>query len=434
MPPQISEADLKAAIEARARHKTSREAAEELGIPESTYKHRLYRAQRKGVSLIETKEEEQDDVGLRGNVDLQNGTGWLELVDYAMPSAEQVLEKYNLDPACWRITRVAPNQWQGFYKKGKGADASAERVTLHQLKIWIERIVPVPVEEAAKILAERIKPLPAPRGKPKVSSTVDLLAVFGIYDAHIGSLCWGEEVGGDYDLQIAGKRVRNAIDDLAASLARNPISKILIPVGNDFMHFDNFRGETTSGRVIVDQDTRYPRVVVACHDLLAYQVDRALEICDDVEILWIGGNHDYVASLHFCHWLAQRYKNDPRVTVDTSPRKRKYRAWGKTLLGFTHGDKINPKDTYRIMAEEASEHWGSATCREWHTGDKHHRKQIDQTSTDSMGKVTFRINPSLAQADFWHYEQGYNAVRCADVWLYSGVGFLGMHTTYARDD
>lgn len=432
--PGISDETLLATQQAVEQYGTVAAASRALGIPDNTLRSRL-----KIIARNKARANGADaqvlPVGLKGDIDAKTGTGWLELTDYKMPSTEDILAKYGLDPLCWRVTRLSPNQWQGFYKTGKNESAKAEKVTLCQLKIWIERIVPESVEAAAKLLAERHKPLPPPRPLPrKPVEGAPQLAVLGIYDAHIGSLCWGEEVGKDYDMKISGDRAKNAIDDLVTDLRKYPIGQVLIPIGNDLMHFDNFRGETTSGRVIVDQDTRYPRVVLACHDVIAHQIDRALEVCDDIDIFWVGGNHDYVASLHFCHWLAQRYRNDPRVKVDTSPKKRKYRVWGQTLLGFTHGDKINPKETYRLMAEEASEHWHGAACREWHTGDKHRRKQIDQTVVDSTGTVTFRINPSLAQSDFWHYEQGYNAVRCADVWRYNEHGFAGMASAYARDE
>jgi hypothetical protein len=428
--PGISDELLIEAREALEKHGTPTAAARALGIPPSTLRSRIVASER----VEKKREETPPPVGVKGDIDIQSGTGWLELTDYKMPSPEDILKKYDLDPLCWRVTRLSPNQWQGFYKKGDKETATAQKVTLCQLKIWIERIVPESVEAVAKVLAERIKPLPAPKKRAiKDITPLAQLAVFGLYDAHIGSLCWGEEVGKDYDTNIAGRRAKNAVDDILDDVGRYEIGKILIPVGNDFMHFDNYRGETSSGRVTVDQDSRYPRVLRACHDVLAHQVDRSLEFCDDIEILLVRGNHDMVASLHLCHWLKQRYRNDPRVSVDVGPGVRKYRTWGKTLLGFTHGDKINPKETFRIMADEASEHWNGAVCREWHTGDKHHRKQIDQVTVDSVGSVTFRINPSLAQSDAWHHEQGYNAVRCADVWRYGEHGFAGMASVYARD-
>ena len=157
-------------------------------------------------------------------------------------------------------------------------------------------------------------------------------------------------------------------------------------------------------------------------------------ICDDVLFLHVGGNHDWVTSLHLAHWMKQRFLNDPRVEVDTVAKPRKYQMWGGTLLGFAHGDRLNPAHVYRHMAEEAREHWATAVCREFHTGDKHHRKQVDQKVVDTHGRVTFRQNPTLAPRDAWTFKMGFDSVRCADAYRYCEHGFAGLHTCYARGD
>jgi len=161
-------------------------------------------------------------------------------------------------------------------------------------------------------------------------------------------------------------------------------------------------------------------------------VDRSLEVAREVELVYVGGNHDFMTSYHMIHWLKQRYARDARVIVDTSPRKRKYKVWGSVLIGLAHGDGLNLKEVYRHMAEECREDWARATCREVHFGGKHHRKQIDQKSVDSYGRVTLRQNPSLSPRDKWTYDMGFDSVRCADVWRYDREGFRGMSAAYAR--
>lgn len=429
----VSDADL---IAINEQHDTKIEAARSLGWPISTYKNRLNRAlaAQKGVAGAQTN---MPEVGVKGDVNKAKGTGWLEITDYEMPSEDQVLSKHNLDPACWRVTRVVPNQWQGFYRKGKRADAQHEVVTLFSLRIYVERIVPEPVEDTVKALASRIKPLPPPKPMKRVrdaSYRQPQLGVLGLYDVHIGALAWEGETDQNNNTTKAVQRCTNAIDDLIGDLAPYNLDRLLVPIGNDFMHFDNERGETTSGNVQVDFDSRYAKVVERCHDVLCHLGDRCLEICDDVEFILVGGNHDRVTSLHFAHWMQQRYRDDMRVSVDTTMHARKYRRWQGVLLGFAHGDRINLKEIYRYMAEEAREDWANATCREFHFGDKHHRKEIDQKTLETVGKVTLRQNPSLSPRDRWTFYHGFDAVRCADAYRYSPHGFAGMTTAYARED
>lgn len=410
--------------------KDKAKAAREIGIPRATLVNRIARYEQitgKSDDLL------PDDTkpGFKADIDKKAGKGWLELVAEEMPSEDDVLSKYGLDPACWRVTRVVPNQYQSFYRQKDRTTHTV--VTLHSLRVYIERSVPESIEEVALKLAAKIKPLPKPPTRNRRKKTEEgQLAVLGLYDAHIGAYAWAGEVEEDNDTELAATRCKNAIDDLCDDLARYPIEKMLLPIGNDFMHYDNARGETTSGRVVTEFDSRYPRVVETCHEVLCHLVDRALEVCDDVELVFVGGNHDFMTSLHLTHWLAQRYRNDPRVSVDTVARKRKYRMWKSVLIGFAHGDGLNLKEVYRHMAEESRENWANATCREFHFGDKHHRKQIDQKTVDSYGRVTLRQNPSLSPRDKWTYDNGYDSLRCADVWRYDGRAYRGMSTAYPR--
>ena len=441
----VPEAELRAAVDAvnKANGNVS-EAARSLGIPRPTLQHRVERAAAMGSRIVENPDSGTKSVtdpgapdpGFTASIDKKAGTGSLTLAqhDKRPTEAELLARCCDIDPDCWRIVRLTSKERQVARKKRK-ADGF-EVVTLYGLTASIERVVAEPVEDAVKALAERIKPLPKPPKRAKRRPRPDgQLAVLGIYDAHIGSLCWHEETGQDYTTEVGVRRAKNAIDDLVDELRGHPIDRLVMPIGNDLMHFDNARFETSSGNHSVDWDRKYPAVLVACHDVLAHLVDRGLEICDDIDVPLVAGNHDGRASLHLAHWLAQRYRHDKRVKVDTSSRRRKYRVYGGTLLGFMHGDRFNVREAHRIMAEEAAEHWPGAKCREWHTGDKHHRKQIDQTTLDTKGTVTFRINPSLASTDLWHYEQGFTGtVRCADVWRYTKRGLAGMATAYARDN
>ena len=426
--------ELREVVDAVLRIGSQKGAAEELGLATSTLNDRLHRAKELNVpGAARALGEEAEPGSLKADIDRKKGKGWLELTGLTMPTEDEVMAKYGLDTAIWQVTRVVPNQWQGFYKKGVKGEESHEVVTMHSLRIYVERSVTPGLEIAAATLASRIKPLPrARRTTQRGFKPDDQMAVFGLYDAHIGALAWEGETDGNNDTDIAVARCKAAINDLITKLSKHPVKKMIVPFGNDFMHFDNERGETTSGRVVTDFDSRYGRVLVACHDVAAHLIDLCLEIADEVEIVYVGGNHDKLASLHIVHWLDQRYKDDQRVTVDVTMHPRKYRLWGSTLLGFAHGDRLVLQECYRHMAEESREHWATATCRELHFGDKHHRKQMNLTAIDTIGKVTLRQNPTIAPRDYWTQKMGFDAVRCADVWRYTRLGFVGMDTTYAE--
>lgn len=431
---------LQEVAEAYSAHSSQRKAAKSLDMPISTFRSLLKKAMRKGYL---DQYVDAPGTSAKADVDRKQGKGWLELTDYEMPSPEDVLEKHNLDPAVWRVTRVVPNQWQGFYRKRsewsskKGAGKSEREhqvVTMYSLRVYVERFVAEPIEQAIERIASRVQPLPKPtaRSRKRRPELTDQLCVFGLYDLHIGAMSWAGETDEDNDTKKAVDRAIAAIDHLIESISHHPIRKCMFVFGNDLMHYDNERGETTSGNVITDFDTRYSKTFECCHYVNEYGVQRCLEVADEVEGIVVPGNHARKSEYALAKVLEMRFRDDPRVSVDASPKLRKYRLWGGVLLGFTHFDRMNVKDGYRLMAEEAREHWAHATCRELHGGHYHNRKQIDQVATQTEGKVTIRQNPSLTTRDLHAYRHGYEAVRCADVYRYNRYGLAGIDTTYAE--
>lgn len=406
-----------------------RPAARALGVATSTLRHWLLRAD--SPPSLEKQAE--------ADINSEEGSGWVSLTGPKMPSPKDVLARHSLDPDVWRVVRVVSNQWEGFIKTGPAGEERAEKVPLYSTRVYVERILNEPMEALLHKLASRVMPRPSPKVKKSRHSPKpeDQLAVFGLYDAHIGAISWAGEVDQNNSTVLAVERCKNAIDDLLTKAAIHPIRQMLIPVGNDFAHYDNERGETTSGNVVVDRDTRYARMVDACHEVLVYLVDRCLEVCDDLRIKYVGGNHDRLTSLHLCYWLKAMYQNDPRVDVDAAAHLRKYHMWGNVLIGLTHQDRMQIKSAYRLMAEEAKEHWANAKTKEIHVGHLHHTKTtalkaVDPDTTSSYGQVIIRQNPSLKPRDYYEYQHGYDAVRCADLWRYSRDGIQGFETTYAE--
>ena len=404
-------------------------AARSLGIPRTTFRERMERA---GGDA--ERGQSDDPPQNRSSVNYEEGTGWIEFRGDSFPDPQELLKREGLDPLEWKVIEVSPNHWQGFYKTGEKGNEDHKKVDLYQVKIRIKRIARSHIIEAARELAARQKPLPVP--KPRTRKTPKgppQMLVFGLYDVHIGALAWEAECGENNNTNLGVERCKNAVDDLMREVAPYNIERAVVPVGNDIAHFDNFKIETSSGNHTMDSDSRYPKIVVACHDVLAYQIDSLLADVEQVTVKLVQGNHDRDTAFHLCCWLEQRYRNDERVVVDIDLMSRKYVFWKGTLLGFMHGDKAKKERGFRLMAEEAKGHWGEAKCKEIHTGHFHNRDTTEQKVEGSIGKVTIRQNPSLAPPDFWTTTMGYQSVRCADAYRYDpDHGFVGMHTCYAR--
>ena len=71
-----------------------------------------------------------------------------------------------------------------------------------------------------------------------------LLYEIDMADLHFGKLAWAQETGQDYDIDIAATIAREAVAELLNFVKQIPVSKILLPLGNDFFNV-NGAGEAT---------------------------------------------------------------------------------------------------------------------------------------------------------------------------------------------
>lgn len=246
----------------------------------------------------------------------------------------------------------------------------------------------------------------------------DLMQAVVIADPHLAKYAWGEETGGaDYDLDIASRLVDNAARDLMDwGDERKPAVRYLLGLG-DLLHYDNPQGHTTSGTP-QDRDTRMAKMLKRASEVLVGLVLRSAET-SSTKVVLVPGNHDRATTYAMQLILANRFHNDPRVTVDLDPKARKYIEWGACLLGLTHGDTAR-KRLLHLMQVEQKEAWGRSKVREWHHGHLH-----SEASTITDGGITIRQHLSLSPPDSWHSLEGYvGAPRGMDTYLYHKDGYL----------
>lgn len=344
----------------------------------------------------------------------------------------ELAELAGLDPQMWISQFCTTNTWQQGFKT---EDGGAGKQQLYQSKATFKRVIEEEIARAVIAFMEKaIVPLPRPKLKGRVIPEQPQMASWGIWDAHVGMYAWREEVGKDFDLKTAENRVMNAIDDMADELAKYPITRIVMPTGNDFMHFDSVRMTTTHGDHFLDSDSRYAKVYEVGLRCLIYMVHRALEICDQVEVLYVPGNHDYTSSFTLCSAINQRFINDPRVTVDLRATPRKYITHGSTLIGFDHG-KIRPDQLAKIFATETRQHWSDATWCEMQVGHTHQGAGKMYSTISPVNGILVRTHPALCNTDAWHHGMGFTGNEpAAEAHRYDEYGFKGSHCVRARDE
>ena len=221
-------------------------------------------------------------------------------------------------------------------------------------------------------------------------------------DLHFGKYGWVDEVGTSYDLNEARARVLGKTEELLARLPSKP-DKFYVGIGSDWFHVDNDIGTTTKGTA-QDMAATPAQILMEGCDLARQHID-LLRTVSDVELVFMGGNHDKHTSIMLMLYLEAYYKGSDDVNVVVSPHVRQYVVYGNNLIGFTHGDGKIMNKLSMLMAHEAREDWGQTTNHLWFHGHLHH-----QQMREMAGCLVVQL-PSLAGEDRYHARNGYVMAR-----------------------
>ena len=340
-----------------------------------------------------------------------------------------------VDTSVWYVDRWECSQWTVPMNVPRPKTGSIPIVTQqYRVRLYLRRILPRSIQDALALVFDRIrKHAPKYPRLPRRSGTGEPhLAVFGLFDAHFGKLAWKPETGNDYDLKIAEKLFRHAVEDLLVESRSRRVERVLLPLGNDFFHVDNRRNTTFHGTP-QDVDSRYPKIFAAGKMAVIWAIELLAGLAP-VDLIWVPGNHDPTMSYHLVETVASWFRSCPHVSVDVGPTQRKYYSYGTTLLGFTHGDVIKPESLPSLMASEKPAEWGASKCREWLIGHMHRSRTWVTKSGDTHHGTIVRVLRALTGTDAWHHEHGYvGAQQAAEVYFYGKTsGYVGHAIARAR--
>ena len=272
----------------------------------------------------------------------------------------------------------------------------------------------------AEELAGTVQPAPAV-DPPKTNLSGDLTTVYPMGDPHIGMYAWADEAGDDFDTEIAAGQLRGAMQRLVAS---GPDSEtgVIVNLG-DFFHADNAENRTMRSGNVLDVDTRWQRVMRLGAHLMVELVETALGKHERVVVRNAIGNHDDHSSLMLSLIMEAFFRDNERVTIDTSPAMFWYYrpANSKVLIGVTHGDKTKLSDLPLIMAADRAEDWGQTQHRYWLTGHIHNRK------VEEHGGVICESFRTLAARDAYASGRGYRSGRDMHAIVFGEFGEIERH-------
>lgn len=209
--------------------------------------------------------------------------------------------------------------------------------------------------------------------------------------------------GEPYNRQIARKRLFEATEELLGRITeRGRPDKIILALGGDSLHFDNYHRKTTHG-TIQDTDGTPEEIAWSWVELCRDYVDAVRQVAP-VELFVIPGNHDRFSAVFLRAAMKGWFSQIDSVEVVECLGPRQYTKYGKSMITFMHGDQGSTKDWPAIIAGEEPRLWGQCDHRFIFTGHLHTERELP-----SFGNVTVYRMPSLAGTDNWHYGCGYKS-------------------------
>lgn len=172
---------------------------------------------------------------------------------------------------------------------------------------------------------------------------------------------------------------------------------IVIAVGQDLLHNDDFHGHTTKGTPIEEVDVE--RAWADAETFFMNVISCAQNHADHVKVIYSYGNHDESMSWALVKLFERVF---PEVSFDTAKKARKAVFWDGCLVGYTHAEyaKNRPEDLFAQFAVEFPKEFASSTVREVHTGHLHSEGGKD------VGMMVRRL-PTGGKLDEWSKSQGY---------------------------
>ncbi len=333
----------------------------------------------------------------------------IDYVGEKITTEQELLADAKIDMELYEIERCVINNWEvAGTKKNANESDSLWKTGLRQIKVSLRRKKDdqVSVERILKRMEEN-SPVMMKTDYPKRKKGERKRALeISIMDPHYGMLCYQGDSDHSWDLETCEKLCMWSINELIAEAENHgPFEQIVFPFGNDFLHHDNLRHETTRGTP-QPEGVSYLYAYERAIQLAIEMVERLAEIAP-VKLIQVSGNHDQETAFTLGHVLRAWYRNDPNVDVDVSPSPYKFWRYGTNLLGFDHGHHVKPPRLAALMAHECRSDWAETTYREWHLGDQHRKGSGKPLTMEEQG-VSVEYLPALTPPNAWHRLKAFN--------------------------
>ena len=324
------------------------------------------------------------------------------------PSDEEIFKQLKIDSSEWKIAKRKIREYQ-IARKNKSSNfvfkdgISTGQVVdkggmyiqpLFSMELELIRILPMPIKDLVnqfKENAEKFAPKKFYIKEPNKSGNRAML--ISLVDHHFGMN------GIDWDLKEAEDVFVKANNYFMKIAKEQNVSQVFWQEGQDFFHIDNFKNSTTKGTQVDVNETLKRLFIKGCK--LHYDIIEKWSQHFKTEVICVAGNHDGFSSFAMSECIKSFFKNNVNVLVSNNPdQERVYKAWGKVLIGLTHGDEVKKEELPMLLATESKD-FSSCPYRFIFSGHIHHERSFEK-----HGIVT-EFLPSLIGTDRYHNKNGY---------------------------
>jgi hypothetical protein len=331
---------------------------------------------------------ELENVIVKFTEDISKGVG--EVVanfSEEVKSLDELIEKCHIDTDKWEITKYVQNFWGNggnphWQVKAWLAKKSTEQVFQDSFVDFLASYQPVSQE----VMSPKFDP-ERPNG----------MLVINKQDSHLNK--W--DVDGDNNVLDRLAKIMYKVEVIAAQAQlSNNLEEITYIIGSDEFNSE-YTNATTKGTPQQNTHTYHTSFEYICdHEVL--MITMLLQYAKHVNVVYVAGNHDEFVGWHMVNWLQTYFRNIDRLTIDSSPKYRKYVSYGNSALMFNHGDAIKPAKLAALFPIEYRDQWSFHHNFYIFTGDKHH-----EVSHDFNGIKFYQI-PAFSNAkSLWDDKNGH---------------------------
>ena len=334
-------------------------------------------------------------------------------------SLDDLLSACNVDLDDWEVDKYDIGTYE---VTGFDNDRKPVTITMFRTKAFLKKIKPeLNLEEIKQSLMEDLRDLSPKvskikRKRPDDRNDLHLLEI-SAFDLHLGKI--GIK-GDEYSLEIAEKRLLDAIDHLLYRAQGYYIDKILFIVGHDLLNSDKDWPIPATTRGTPQFNSEYHINMYRCGRKLMIKAINILAEVADVHVMVVPGNHDRESVMHIGDTLELYYENNKNIKVDNKDCLMKAIPYGNNLIISDHGDGPKVNDLPGIISQRFKNLWSDTVYVEIHRGHYHTNKATKLQAIEELNGITVRNLSSMSATDYWHDSKGFiGNIKKAQAFIYS---------------